>query len=62
MNLKLFFIGNIFIEFLQDYWFIFFDTFNLFLFVKKIKNEYMNICYIIFVLNSFARYYWLVYG
>ena len=36
-------------------WFIFFNTFNLFLFFKKIKKEYLNICYLIFILILFKE-------
>ena len=49
MNLKLYFIGSIIIEFLQDL-LIIFITINFFYLSKKINIKYLNICFIILFL------------
>ena len=39
---KIIFIGNIFTEcYWQVYWFIFFNIYLIFFFIKKIKKEYL---------------------
>ena len=51
MNLKLFFIGNIITEYLQDLLgYFFLVPLIYFYFSKKIKKEYLNVCYFIFTL------------
>ena len=56
MSSKLFFIGNIFIEYLQDLLDYFSNTTNLLLYFKKIKIDYLNICFVIFLLIFFQGF------